>query len=86
MRKVVYGFLTEAGHDRLGLPHQGSGLFWFPQSAIYSSEEEALEELLSKEVEVIRFNVLEGDVSPATRWVQLEAGDIRLSVEEDEEE
>ena len=85
MRKVVYGFLTEAGMSRLGLPHQGSGLFWFPRSAIFSSEEEAMSELLTGEVEVVRFNVLEGDVSPTTRWVKLEAGDIRLSVEEEEE-
>ncbi len=85
MRKVVYGFLTEAGHDRLGLPHQGSGLHWYPRSAIYASEEEAVSDLLSKEVEVVRFNVLEGDVSPATRWVQLEAGDILLSVEDEDE-
>lgn len=85
MSKVVYGFLTEAGHDRLGLPHQGSGLHWYPRSAIFSSEEEAMSSLLSGETEVVRFNVNEGDVAGATRWVKLEAGDIRLSVEEEDE-
>ncbi len=86
MVKVVYGFLTEAGHDRLGLPHQGSGLYWFPRSAIYDSEEEPMSDLLTGETEVIKMDIREpDDVMPTTRWVKLEAGDIRLSVEEEEE-
>jgi hypothetical protein len=84
--KVVYGHITEAGMDRLGLPHQGAGLYWFPRSAIYASEEEAMSDLLSKEVEVIKMDIREADdVMSTTRWVKLEAGDIRLSVEEEEE-
>jgi hypothetical protein len=82
MRKVVYGFLTEAGHDRLSLPHQGSGLFWYPRGAIYASVEEAMTSLLAGETEVVRCDINEGDVAPTTRRVCLEAGDIRLDVED----
>jgi len=86
MRKVVYGFLTEAGHDRLGLPHQGSGLYWYPRGAIYASVEEALGDLLTREVEVIKYDGGEpDDVAPTTRWVRLEAEDIRLDVEDEDE-
>jgi hypothetical protein len=86
MRKVVYAHLTEAGMDRLGLPHQGMGLYWYPWGAIYSSVEEAMTSLLTKEVEVVKSDIREADdVMSTTRWVQLEAGDIRLSVEDEDE-